>query len=115
LKGAKGEEIPKEISVAGQNAIETFHFKSPYPMAPHSSAENFLSWDDGIVDFVGLHETLSEAMSGYAHLYAYGEEKCRFLTNLLGQPIRNLEDIDFPRLTVSSLKSVAVCFVTEIM
>jgi hypothetical protein len=46
LKCAKGEDIPKEISVAGENAIETFHFKSPYPMAPQSSAEKGLSWDD---------------------------------------------------------------------
>jgi hypothetical protein len=48
LKGAKGEEIPKEISVAGESAIETFHFKSPYSMALHSSAENGLSWDDSL-------------------------------------------------------------------
>jgi hypothetical protein len=61
-------------------------------MAPHSSAEDSLSWDVGIVNFVGLHDTLSEAVSGYAHIYACGEEKCRFLTNLLAQPIQNLED-----------------------
>jgi hypothetical protein len=48
------------------------------------------------LEFVKLYDTLSEAVSGYAHLYAYGEEKCRFLKNLLGQTIRNLEDFDCP-------------------
>jgi hypothetical protein len=46
LKGAQGEEIIKDLSVTGKNVIETFHFKSPYHMAPHSSAENGLYWDD---------------------------------------------------------------------
>jgi hypothetical protein len=96
LTGAQGEEIPKEISVAGENVIETFHFKNPYPMAPHSSPENDISWDDGNLEFVKLYENLSEVVSGYAHLYAYGEEKCKFLKTLLGQPIRNLEDFECP-------------------
>jgi L-ribulose-5-phosphate 3-epimerase UlaE len=54
--------------VAGENAIETFHFKSQYPVAPHSSAETCLSWDDGNLEFEKLYDTLSEAVSGYAHL-----------------------------------------------
>jgi hypothetical protein len=80
--------------VAGENVIEKFHFSSPFPISPHSSIENGLSWDDGTLQFVKFYDTLSEAVSSYAHLYAYGEEKCRFLKNLLGQPIRNLEDFD---------------------
>jgi L-ribulose-5-phosphate 3-epimerase UlaE len=86
LTGAQGEEIIKELSVAGENVIETFHFKSPYHMSPHSSPENGLSWDDGLVEFVELYDTLSEAVSGFAHLYAYGE-KCKYLKKLLAQPI----------------------------
>jgi hypothetical protein len=95
LRGTQGEEIHKEVCVAGDNVIETFHLKSPYPMAPHSSSENGLSWDDGYVEHIKLLRTLNEAVSGYAHLYAHGEEKCRFLKNLLGQPIRNLEEFYF--------------------
>jgi len=34
LHGAQNEEIVKEISVAGKNVLETFHFKSPYIMRP---------------------------------------------------------------------------------
>jgi hypothetical protein len=64
-------------------------------MSPHSSAENGISWDYGNLEFVKLYDTLSEAVSGYAHLYAYGE-KCKFLKKLLAQPIRNLEDFACP-------------------
>jgi hypothetical protein len=96
LTGAQGEEVIKELSVAGENVLQTFHFQSPYPMAPHSSRENGISWDDGNLEFKKLYEALSKAVSGYAHLYAYGEEKCKFLKSLLTQPIRNLEDFDCP-------------------
>jgi hypothetical protein len=37
-------EIVKEVPVAAENVIETFHFKSPYPMTAHGSDENGLSW-----------------------------------------------------------------------
>ena len=39
LRGAQNEEIVKEVSVAGENVIETFHFKPPYPMTAHGSEE----------------------------------------------------------------------------
>jgi hypothetical protein len=59
-------------------------------MSPHNIPENGISWDDGHLEAAKLYQTLNEAVAGYAHLYAYGEEKCRFLKNLLVQPIRNL-------------------------
>jgi hypothetical protein len=46
LRGAQGEEIVKEVSMAAAVVIETFHFKSPYHMRLHGSTENGLSWDD---------------------------------------------------------------------
>jgi hypothetical protein len=46
LRGRQNDEVVKEVSVAGENVIETFHFKSPYPMTAHGSDENGLSWAD---------------------------------------------------------------------
>jgi len=65
-------------------------------MTAHGSEENGLSWADGQLDYDKLRETICEAVSGYAHLYAYGTSKTKFLTTLLGQPIRNLEDFKCP-------------------
>jgi len=96
LRGRQNE-IVKEVSVTVENVIETFHFKSPYPMTPHGSDENGLSWAYGQLDYDKLRETISEAVSGYAHVYAYGIAKTKFLTTLLAQPVRNLEDFHSPQ------------------
>ena len=68
---SRQNEIVKEVSVAAENVIETFHFKSPYPMKAHGSDKNGFSWGDGQLDYEKLRATISEAVSGYAHLYAY--------------------------------------------
>jgi len=96
LKGAYGEDIVKEISLAGEDVIQTFHFKSPYQMAPHGSKVNGLSWDDGHLEYDRLYTTLKEAVSGYAHLYAYGDEKTKILTEMLGRAVQNLESLGCP-------------------
>ena len=57
----------------------------------------WLSWRDGQLDYDKLRDTINEAVSGYPHLYAYGIAKTRFLTELLAQPVRNLEDFKFPQ------------------
>jgi hypothetical protein len=96
LRGRQNEVV-KEVSVADENVIETFHFKSPYHMTAHGCEKNGLSWADGQLDYDKLRETISEAVSGYAHLYAYGIAKTRFLTELLAQRVRNLEDFKCPQ------------------
>ena len=65
-------------------------------MSAHGSDENGLSWADGQLDYAKLPETIREAVSGYAHLYAYGIAKTKFLSNLLGEPFGNLEDFNCP-------------------
>ena len=75
LKGTQNEVIVKELSIAAKNVLHTFHFRSPYTMHPHGSAENGLNWDDGIIPYNHLETALSEAVAGYAHLYSYGIAK----------------------------------------
>ena len=76
-------------------------------MTAHGTDKNGLSWSDGQLDYEKLRATISEAVSGYAHLYAYGLAKTRFLTELLAQPVRNLEDFKFP--APQGLKSKYSC------
>ena len=98
LKGAKGETVVKEFSVAANDVLQTFHFRSPYPMSPHGSEENELNWDDGIVPYNLLETALDETVARYAHLYSYGVTKCQLLAELLGRPVLNLEDFGCPNL-----------------
>ena len=97
LHGRQNEEVVKKVSVAAENVIQTFHFKSPYPMTAQGCEENGLSWADGQLEYDKLRQTTREAVSGYAHLYAYGVPKTRFLTELLAQPVRNLADFECPQ------------------
>jgi len=65
-------------------------------MTDHCSEVNGLSWTDGQLDYGKLADTIREAVSGYAHLYAFGTAKTKFLTTLLGKPFRNLQDFKCP-------------------
>ena len=65
-------------------------------MTALGSDKNGLSWSNGQLHYDKLRDTINEAVSGYPHLYAYGLAKTRFLTELLAQPVLNLEDFKCP-------------------
>ena len=96
LRGRQNEIVVKELSVEAANVSETFRFKSPYIMASHGSDENGLNWEDGHIAYHELYTVTSEAVAGFANLYAYGVSKCKFLTELLVRPILNLQDFNCP-------------------
>ena len=61
---------------------------------PHGSAENGLNWDDGIIPYNQLQTGLSESVALYANLYSFA--KCKFLAELIGRSVLNLEDYGCP-------------------
>ena len=95
LPGAHGEEVIKEVSVASENVLETFRFLTPYSMGPHGYDQSGISRDDGIIAY-SLFQTLTEATANFAHLYAKGTAKCKFLASLLGRTVRNLDTFGCP-------------------
>jgi len=99
LRGCHCEIVVKELSVANKIMIETFRFKSFYSMMSQSSDENGLNWENGHIAYHNLYMVVSEAVAGFAHLYCYGVTKCKFLTDLLGRPILNLQDFKCPQST----------------
>ena len=54
-------------------------------MRPHGNSENGLNWEDGHIPYTQLASVLSEAAAGFAHLYAYGDSNCTFISQLLGR------------------------------
>ena len=70
LRARQIETVVKELCVASATASDTFRFKSPYKMADHGSFENGIHWADGHVDYKELHCVFTEAVTGFAHLYA---------------------------------------------
>jgi len=65
-------------------------------MADHGSSENGLNWAEGHIEYKKLRTVLTEAVAGFAHLYAYDVSKCTFLAGLTERPIHNLEDLECP-------------------
>jgi len=82
--------------VASKDVQETFRFLHPYRMDPHSSEQNGICWDDGGIAYSSLFQTLAEATANFAHLYAKGTAKCKFLSDILGRPVQNLDSFGCP-------------------
>jgi len=96
LRGRQNELVVKELSIAAANVSYSFRFKSPYTMTSHGSDENGLNCEDGHVTYHDLYTVANKAVAGFAHLYAYGVSKCKFLTDPLSRPILNLQDFNCP-------------------
>ena len=46
------------------------------------------------MEYKDLNTVVTEAVAGFASLYAYGVSKVTFLKSLTGRTIHNLEDMD---------------------
>jgi hypothetical protein len=78
------------------NLVQTFHFTSPYKLAPHCDLENGLNWADGYIPYIQLLHMLNEAVAGYVNLYSYGAANCSFLSGLLGRTVTYLTEVGCP-------------------
>ena len=94
LRGRQKETVVKELCVPRSTAGETFRFNSSYKIADHGSSESGINLADGHIEYKDLHTVFTEAVAGFAHLYAYGVSKVKFLSSLTGRPIHNLVDVD---------------------
>jgi len=99
LRGRQNEIVVKGLSVTAKNMVDSFPLSRPYSMTSHGSYENGLNWEDGHIAYHDLYTVLSEAVAGFAHLFSYGVTKCKFLTDLQGRPILNLQDFNCPQPT----------------
>ena len=94
LRGRQNETFVNELCIASLTISETFRFKSPYKVSDHGSSENGINWADEHIEYKDLHTVVTEAVAGFAHLYAYGVSKFTFFSILTGRTIHNLEDMD---------------------
>ena len=64
-------------------------------MNAHGSKENGLNWNDGHIPYGQEPTMLSEAVSNFDHLNAWGSKNVT-LNDLLQVPIHNLKDLNCP-------------------
>ena len=103
LLPGNNEQVIKEAAIVANNAHMHYLFRPPYHMEPHGSKENGWNWDDGFLLYSQVQTVLTEALAPYDHLYAWGEDKCLLLGDILNRPIHDLEAIECP--SPSKLKS----------
>jgi hypothetical protein len=114
LKGVRSEAIVKELAVAGKYFIQSCNFKSPYPATPkildnNESNPTGVHWDDGHITYTHLATVLDEATARFIHLYAFGADKCAFLSDLINCTFINLEEFRCP--TPEKLEQhISCCF-----
>ena len=101
------EQVIKKAAIVPDGVHINFLFRPPYHMEPHGSKENGLNWDDRFLLYSQVQTVLTEALVPYDHLYAWGEDKCLLLGDILNRPIHNLEAIECP--IPSKLKSEIHC------
>jgi hypothetical protein len=65
-------------------------------MNPNSSESSCLSWEDGVILYSSLFQTLTEATANFAHLYSKGDAKYAYLSGLLGRNVQNLDSFGCP-------------------
>jgi len=82
-------------------------------MALYGSTENVLNWAVGHIECKELHTVITEAVAGFAHLYAYGFSKCTFLEGLTGWPIHIIEDLECPHPCLSTTNGGVHCHATR--
>lgn len=109
LVGSKNEIVVKELAVAGKNILQTFHFRNPYAYSAkikdlNAKSNNGINWEDGYIPYSIFSTVLNEAVAGFTHLYAYGEEKCLFLEEITQRTFINLQQFQCPPPTGLKLK-----------
>jgi hypothetical protein len=110
LKGRDDELVAKEVDVISKNIIQTYHFMSPYTQYFSDDYANGLSWDDGFINYDKHFTVLSEVISNFAHVYAYGASTCQFIKDLLHIPVHDLQTLNCP--DPNNLNSDFRCYMT---
>ena len=64
LTGRQNERVIKELSITGENVLETWHFQSSYAMRPHGDEEKGLNWDDGHTHYNQLSNAMHAQIFG---------------------------------------------------
>jgi hypothetical protein len=100
LIGAMGKEVFKNVAVASENSIETFCFLPLYAMDPHPFPTLGLGWNDRIIPYSLLFETLAKATADFAHIYSKGNDKCKNLSAILRRSVQNLDSFGCPERSV---------------
>lgn len=98
------DPVLKEVAVASSDGKHVTHFLFQAPQSWTSLDENRqklirydtknvhgVCWEEGYVPYQELAKTLRRAVSRATAIYAFGEDKCKTLSKILGRCVINLQ------------------------
>ena len=98
------KNIIKELGLFIDGSLQGFSFGPPKTFKPkkqttwNTSDLHGIAWSSGKLDYEKLFAVFYDIKVMNAEVFAKGLEKCRLLTNLLGQNVENLEDYGCPKI-----------------
>ena len=98
------KNIIKELGLFIDGSLQGFSFCPPKTFKPNKQTSwntkhlDGIAWSSGKLDYEKLFAVLYDIKVMNAEVFAEGLEKCRLLTNLLGQNVENLDDYGCPEI-----------------
>ena len=98
------KNINKELGLFIDGSLQGFSFCPPKTFKPIKQTSwntkhlHGIAWSSGKLDYEKLFAVFYDIKVMNAEVFAEGLEKCRLLTRLLGQNVKNLDDYGFPKI-----------------
>ena len=98
------KNVIKELGLFIDGSVQGFSFCSPKTFKPNKQTSwntkhlHGIAWSSGKLDYDKLFALFYDIKLMNAEVFAKGLEKCRLLTNLLGQKVENLDDYGCPKI-----------------
>ena len=98
------KNIIKELGIFIDGSLQGFSFCPPKTFEPKKQATwntshlHGIAWSSGKLNFDKLFAVFYNIKVMNAQVFARALEKCRLLTNILGQNVENLDDYGCPKI-----------------
>ena len=109
--------VIKELGLLIDGSVQGFSFCPTKAFKPNKQTTwntkhlQGIAWSSGKPDYEKLFAVFYDIKVMNAEVFAKGLEKCRLLTNLLGQNVQNLDDYGCPKIQdVVKTDSLWICF-----
>ena len=114
------KNVIKELGLFIDGSVQGFSFCPPKAFKPNKQTSwntkhlHGIAWSSGKLDYEKLFAVFYDIKVMNAEVFAKGFEKCRLLTNLLGQNVENLDDYGCQKFKILSKRTVCGCVPTTL-
>ena len=110
------KNVIKKLGLFIDGSVQGFSFSPSKTFKPNKQTTrntkhlHGIAWSSGKLDYEKLSAVFYHIKVMNAEVYAKGLEKCKLLTNLLGQNVENLDDYGCPKIQdLVKTDSLCIC------